>query len=99
MASDRDLQGNGVWVPFLGKPAPVPPGAAVLAIRTGASLLPCFCAGFRDTNVEVFIEAPLDTAGSGSLEDRALTITATLAQVSEDYIRRYPDQWYVLSPV
>jgi lauroyl/myristoyl acyltransferase len=33
---DQDSRGAGVFVPFFGRPARTPPGAAVLALRTRA---------------------------------------------------------------
>ena len=38
---DRDLTGAGITVDFFGEPTTVPGGPALLALRTGAALLPC----------------------------------------------------------
>ena len=40
LVSDRDLVGNGVEVEFFGERTTLPGGAATLALRTGAVLLP-----------------------------------------------------------
>ena len=36
---DQDTRGAGVFVPFFGRPARTPPGAAVLALRTRVPVL------------------------------------------------------------
>lgn len=99
VACDRDLQGAGVWLPFLGEPARIPTGAAALALKTGAALLPAFCARTGSTGLDIFIEPPVETAGEGSFEERVLAATEALLRVMEGYVRRYPDQWYVLAPI
>ena len=40
LVSDRDLVGNGIEVEFFGERTTLPGGAATLALRTGAVLLP-----------------------------------------------------------
>lgn len=99
VACDRDIQGAGAWLPFLGEPARMPQGAATLALKTGALLLPCFCARSSGTVLEVFIEPPLEPAAGGTPEERTLVTTAALLRVVETYVRRYHEQWYVLAPV
>src|SRR5262249_11054672 len=39
---DQDSRGGGVFVPFFGRPAHTPPGAAVLALRTRAPVVTVF---------------------------------------------------------
>lgn len=99
VACDRDLQGAGARLPFLGELALCPTGAALLALKTGAVLLPAFSARSRGTALDIFIEPPLEPPAEGPLEERGLAATAQLLRVAERYIRRYPDQWYVLEPL
>jgi lauroyl/myristoyl acyltransferase len=40
LAGDRDVDGHDVTVPFFGEPAVLPAGPVLLAMRTGATLLP-----------------------------------------------------------
>ena len=50
VAVDRAVQGNGLVMDFLGEPALMPVGAAELALRTGATLVPSISlrAGFEE---------------------------------------------------
>src|SRR5207244_10398543 len=40
LVGDRDLSGSGVRVDFFGEPATMPAGPALLAVTTGAALMP-----------------------------------------------------------
>src|SRR6202521_3844467 len=39
-AIDRDIIGTGHLMPFFGRPAPIPPGTAAIALKMGTPLLP-----------------------------------------------------------
>ena len=40
LLADRDLRASGIEVDLLGEPTRMPPGPAMLALRTGAALHP-----------------------------------------------------------
>jgi len=91
---DQDIGGvQNVWVPFFGKLAATPRGAADFALRFGAPVLVLTChrrpgGGHR---LEV-VEVPCDIAASDR-EAEVLRITAACAAVQEAAIRRHPDEW------
>ncbi len=41
------------------------------------------------------IEKPISVTPSGDKEQDILAVTRQFALLFEDYIRRYPDQWYM----
>ena len=89
---DQNTVSDPVFVPFFGRLASVAPGVALLAIRSGAPILPGFATrtatGWRlDTYPEVQIPE------SGTLRERILDISAAYTAVIEGHIRRYPEQW------
>lgn len=98
LVSDRDMVGNGVEVTFFGEKTTLPGGAATLALRTGAPLLPVavYSAPGRWHSAEV--HAPIDTTRRGSLRDDVARITQDLAEVFEMLIRRHPEQWHLYQP-
>ena len=59
VAVDRAIQGNGQVVDFLGEPALMPVGAAELALRTGATLVPSISLRSGFEQHKVCIEAPI----------------------------------------
>ena len=98
IAADRDIQGKGVPIPFFGAPTRVPLGAADLAQRTGAALLPAYCKRVGD-GFEVVFEEPLELVNTGRAKDDALTNTKALFARFEAWLREDPGQWMVLDRI
>jgi KDO2-lipid IV(A) lauroyltransferase len=98
LVSDRDIVGNGVEVTFFGEKTTLPGGAATLALRTGAPLLPVVVYSERGNWHSGEVHAPLDTTRTGSLRDDVARITQELAVVFEMLIRRHPEQWHLYQP-
>jgi KDO2-lipid IV(A) lauroyltransferase len=88
---DQDTRGAGVWVPFFGRPARTPPGAAVLALRLRVPLLTAFIERQDDGRHRVRI-APVAVPAAGG-RGRARDLTALLTAAIEAQIRRAPEQW------
>src|SRR5262249_45671126 len=88
---DQDTRGAGVWVPFLGRLARTPPGAALLALRTRAPLVTAFIARRPEGGHHARI-ARVDVPG-----DRAAgavtALTAVLTAAIEAQLRRHPVEW------
>ena len=83
---------------FFGERTKVPGGPALLALRTGAPLLPAAAFfGSHDSHV-IEIRKPLKVAREGSLRQDVVRITQELVRNFEDFIRTAPDQWLVLQP-
>jgi len=98
LVSDRDLVGNGVEVEFFGEKTTLPGGAATLALRTGAPLVPvCVYSGPADWHTAI-VHAPLDTARRGTLRQDVARITQDLATTFEHDIRCRPEQWHMYQP-
>lgn len=91
--SDQDAGHRGVFVEFLGQAASTPPGAAHLAMLSGAAIVPGFITRVDGLKQQIVIEAPIypDPASRGSAGAVALTQAYTSA--IEAYVGRYPDHW------
>jgi len=85
---------EGVFVPFLGKPACTNKGLALVALRTGSPVIPAFSVRQPDGRYRVIFgdEVPLLRTGDKikDIEDN----TALFTQIIEKYVSRYPDQWF-----
>jgi KDO2-lipid IV(A) lauroyltransferase len=91
---DQDIRDiPGVFVPFFGRPAWTPSGAAMLAIRRKSPLLPGFIHRRADGTHKIEIHPPLPIPVDGSLEDRVEELTAAATAAVERQIRAHPEQW------
>jgi phosphatidylinositol dimannoside acyltransferase len=98
LVCDRDLVGNGVEVEFFGEKTTLPGGAATLALRTGAALLPTVVYGGPENWHTGVVGPPVDLTRSGSLRADVARITQELASAFEGFIRRQPEQWHLYQP-
>jgi lauroyl/myristoyl acyltransferase len=98
LVSDRDLVGNGTEVEFFGEKTTLPGGAATLALRTGAVLLPVIVYSGPGSWHTGSVHAPLDTARRGPLRADVQRLTQELATIFEQGIIRRPEQWHLFQP-
>lgn len=97
LMSDRNLGDGGVEVDFFGEKTELPGGAATLALRTGARIVPV-TVYHRGAQNHAICEPPIAVDKQGRLRDDIARITQNMASVMEMQIRREPTQWIVLQP-
>jgi lauroyl/myristoyl acyltransferase len=99
MIGDKEFFGHGLPVDFLGVQVHFPVGPVVLAMKSGAALIPAFVLKQPDGRYFGVLEEPIPLTLEG---DRHSVIKENLgrtARIMETYIRRYPDQWYCPDPI
>ncbi len=94
LLADRDLGASGVPVDFFGEPTRMPPGPALLAATTGATLLPV-TVYYADDGWGQWIGAPVEF-GPGRLRDRVAGATQQLADTFAERIARHPADWHMV---
>jgi len=94
---DRDVTGQGVEVDLFGDRALLPPGPALLSLRTGASVLPAVVYQGPDGMHIATISAPVEYNPTGNLRKDVSAYTQEIIYRLESLIRRAPDQWYIFS--
>lgn len=94
---DRDISGAGIEVEFFGERTRLPGGPALMALRSGAPLLPT-AVYFEDDHCHGVVSEPIDTTRRGRLREDVARITQDLARAMEEQIRRAPEQWHLLQP-
>jgi lauroyl/myristoyl acyltransferase len=99
LVSDRDLTGDGVPVKFFGKPTTMPGGPALVALRTGAPLLPVGTYFRPEARHFIRILPPLPAERRASLRDDVQRVTQDLALVFETLIEAAPEQWLMMQPM
>ncbi|MGA2774806.1 MAG: lysophospholipid acyltransferase family protein [Candidatus Omnitrophota bacterium] len=95
LVGDRDFTGKGVITDFFGKKARFPDGPAAFALKTGASILPCFMVRNPDDSFTLKIEKPFQLVSRGDKKEDIKMCIREYVKIFEDYIRKYPEQWYI----
>jgi lauroyl/myristoyl acyltransferase len=95
---DRDIGGGGTEVTFFGETTTLPAGPAVLALRTGAPLIPTGVYDQGGGHHHAILRPPIATERRGSFRDDVARVTQAMAHELEGLIRRAPDQWHLLQP-
>ena len=88
-----DQKSEDVFVPFFGKLAGTVAGPAVLALKTGATLLPIFCPRQPDGTYKIIMGPGIVAESTGDRDADILRIMTQLTAIIEDVVRQYPDQW------
>ena len=97
LLADRDVTGTGVAVEFFGERTRLPAGPAVLALRTGAPLIPA-AVYWRGRTRHALAGPPVDTRRSGGIRSDTFRVVQDYAAALEGLIRVAPEQWHLMSP-
>ena len=96
LLSDRDLSSKGVEVRFFGGRTRMPPGPALLALRTGAPLYAADIWFTEDKTVCRMRRIELPDPSEGNLAERTRITTQRLADAFEIGIAAHPQDWHML---
>jgi KDO2-lipid IV(A) lauroyltransferase len=95
--SDQNVAAReGVFVDFFGRPACTGSGLAVLAMRSGAPVVPVFMPRMKDGRYKLIFLPPIGVDRTDDYEKDILTNTQRFTKVIESMVRRYPEQWFWL---
>jgi len=95
LVGDRDFTEKGIVIDFFNKPMHFPEGPAALSLMTGASIIPGFMLRNPDDSFTLRIEKPVEFKPCGDKKKDLAELIKVYKNIIEDYIRKYPDQWYV----
>ena len=99
LVGDRDIQGNGLPLPFMGQMASIPKGPAQLALRTGATLMIGFCVRTGPGEFKGKFYPPLKVKKSNDFEDDVFFNTQAIATQLEEVTRAHIEQWCMLQEI
>jgi KDO2-lipid IV(A) lauroyltransferase len=94
LADQNTLREEGVFVDFFGVPACTTTGIARVALHTGAAVVPGYAVW--DQSLQKYrlrFEPPLELIRTGEAERDIFENTQRFARVTEEIIRKYPEQW------
>jgi len=95
LVGDRNFMGKGIVLDFFGKPTVLPLGPAFLSLQTQARIIPGFLLRKPDDTFELVFVKPLEYNLCGDKEKDLKEIANKYKTVIEDYIRRFPEQWFM----
>jgi KDO2-lipid IV(A) lauroyltransferase len=111
LVGDRDFtKDGGIVVDFFGKPAYLPKGPAMISLMTGAPIIPAFMIRNKiHEGFTMRFEKPVDFNGGEKpsahngkssrirkvRDEEVKKLTQSCARVMEEYIKRFPEQWYM----
>ena len=93
MLDQNTAKDQGVFVDFFGRPACTHKALALLAIKTGAPVLPIFIHRGVDGAHHIEIGKPVTVEKTGDRDRDVMVNTQRFTSVIESEIRKYPAQW------
>ncbi|MCA6096138.1 phosphatidylinositol mannoside acyltransferase [Streptomyces sp. SCA3-4] len=96
LVADRDLSSSGMEVSFFGEAAKMPAGPAMLAVQTGAVLLPVTLWYDRSPVMRGRIHAPVEVPEGGTRAEKAAAMTQQVADAFAAGIAEHPQDWHML---
>jgi phosphatidylinositol dimannoside acyltransferase len=99
LLADRDLPGRGAKVDFFGSQTRMPPGPALLALRTGAPLIAVELWYDAELTRAHLHPVPLPGPDEGNVPQRARVGTQRMADRFAEAIARHPHDWHMLQRV
>ena len=91
----RDFSEKGIIIDFFGRSTHFPEGPAALSLMTGTSIVPGFMLRNPDDSFTLRIEKPIEFTPSGNKAKDLADLITVYKKIIQDYIRNYPEQWYV----
>ena len=103
LLADRDLRASGIPVKLLGEPTRMPPGPAMLALRTGAALHPVSIwyepAESRRHRLVIRFHDEVLAPADGRTREKVTAMTQDVADVFGAAITAHPEDWHMLQPL
>lgn len=94
LADQNTLPQEGAFVDFFGTPACTTTGIARVALHTGAAVVPGYAVWDAELGkYRLRFEPPMELVCTGDTERDVLENTRRFAKVTEEIIRKYPEQW------
>ena len=84
---------RGVFVPLFGVRASTSLGPAILALRTGAPVVPAYSTRTGPDHHRLVVRPPIETPDTGDRRRDAELLTARCNAAMEEIIRAHPEQW------
>ncbi|GAA3508645.1 KDO2-lipid IV(A) lauroyltransferase [Streptosporangium album] len=95
LPAERDLTAKGVEVQFFGSATRMPAGPGLLAVHTGAALIPAILS-FKGDDWVVHFHDEIVVPAEGTRKEKVAAVMQSLATVFEKGISEHPQDWHML---
>jgi len=95
LVADRDFTQQGICIDFFNKPTIFPSGPAIFSLRTKAPILPVFLIRKKQDYFVLKFEKPIYPLEGKDMNDNIRDIIYCYKTIFEEYIKKYPQQWYM----
>ncbi len=87
-------RGEGVFVDFFGHPACTTPAPALLALRSGAAIIPVVILRQGRERFRFLMGKEVSVARTGKVKEDIVAMTAAMTVALEELIRYRPEEWF-----
>jgi lauroyl/myristoyl acyltransferase len=94
MQGDRDFDGRGIAATFFGERVLFPRGPFLVALLTGAPIVPAFITYTAKYQLAGEFAEPIRVASGGDRDAALAAAVQRWADILEEQVRRCPTQWY-----
>ena len=94
MQGDRDFEERGIAAPFFGSTVRFPRGPFMVALLTGAPIVPTFVTYTPGYDFQASFGDPLHLVSTGDRDHDLARGVERWAKVLEEAVARHPTQWY-----
>jgi KDO2-lipid IV(A) lauroyltransferase len=96
LLDQRSSTKEGVMADFFGTPAMTSKGLGAIAVKTSCVVVPVFIRRIKGPYHRVECIKPIELATGGDKDEDIKENTQRFTRAIEDFVRRYPDQWFWL---
>src|SRR5690554_965925 len=90
---DQNARKYGVKNVFLGRPASTPRGAAVLALKTGAAVVPIYITRTGHWHHRIVIQPQVEVVATNRRAEDIINNTNIFSRLVEEMVMAAPEQW------
>ena len=94
LGDQREKRSRGVFVDLFGQPVPTSKGTAMIGMKTGCPVIPCYPVRKGFLRYTIVCGEPIVMEREGNIEELVAKNTRKINAFLEDIIRKYPDEWF-----
>ena len=94
LGDQREKRSRGVFVDLFGYKVPTSKGTAMIGMKTGCQVVPCYPVRKGFLRYTIMCGEPIVMEREGDIEELIEKNTRKINAFLEDIIRQYPDEWF-----